>query len=318
MRIISWRHLLPSRRIGIGRLAGEHGAADELDAQPHWAALLVRLELDAVLARCPVEHVDLQRVGPFDEALLDRELVEAVNRVDIRVLGHGTLRAVEADRGDVVVGNELPPQNGRAPAAMSASSNVVRNVYVTSLGRSGGPSAVEIHCDRAGSFGQPVIGGHTAVTTAGRGLKCGSSLRATICQCGSGSPSFSPTPVLNSLIRTRRGICRVKRSAAVRRGLITLTTRSWPRFHPGRLVLAQADHLGRCRSPPPSATRTSTLPRKTCDRVAPDLSTSTPNSVPRSVTTAVGVRTEKRGEGRGERGLDDFGFRISDLCPLTL
>ena len=45
-----------------------------------------------------------------------------------------------------------------------------------------------------------------------------------------------------------------------------------------------------------SVNRNSTLPWKTCARLAPDLSTSTPNSVPRSVTTAVGVRTET-GEG---------------------
>ncbi len=67
-------------------------------------------------------------------------------------------------------------------------------------------------------------------------------------------------------------------------------------------------------SPLASIRRNSTLPWKTWARLAPERSTSTPNSVPRSVTTAVGVRTEKRerGERRGERDfrISDFGFRI--------
>ena len=71
---------------------------------------------------------------------------------------------------------------------------------------------------------------------------------------------------------------------------------------PSRPKSARADSFARneIAAEPPLSARISTLPSKTCARLMPDFSTSTPNSVPRSVIVAVGVRTVK--EGRGEEG----------------
>ncbi len=176
-----------------------------------------------------------------------------------------------------------------------------------------------IHCDCDGSFASHMPAGalDTTATKAVRGLKCGSSLRATSCQCGSGWPSSKPAPVLNSLIGTRSGIQRAKRpDGAPPR--VTRTTRS--RSSSTRADSFAPKEIARPSASVPAAGRTSILPRKTCECVAPDFSTSTPNSVPRSVTTAVGVLTTNKGLGirDWELELSDFGFRISDFSTLAV
>ena len=195
-------------------------------------------------------------------------------------------------------------------------------MYVTLLGRSGRSPAVEIHCDWSGLFGSHVPQRRAACRDHG-----GPRLEVRVVAPGDELPVrvrlalLHPTPVLNSLIGTRLGMCRTKSSGGACFAA-RMTRHPVPAgFHPGRLVLAQANHAAASPLPPP-AVRISTLPRKTCDRVAPDLSTSTPNSVPRSVTMAVGVRTTKDGEGGVGIGMD-FGFgllfrRPSSAFPLCL
>ena len=148
------------------------------------------------------------------------------------------------------------------------------------------------------------------VTTAGRGLKCGSSLRAASCQCGSACPSITPMPVLYSLIGTSWGISRTK--VRLFDGLDSRTTTA-PRRSASTVAESFAlNRMTRLLSSP--LNRSSTLPRKTRVWLAPDLSTSTPNSVPRSFTIAVGVRTENRGLEIRDWGFEssNFGFWILD------
>ena len=183
---------------------------------------------------------------------------------------------------------------------------VVRNVYVRPSGSVGMSPAVEIHCDRT-AVGQILVVGHVDRGDHRRlRLELGSSLRATICQCGSASPSFKPaTPVLNSFIRSRLGIWRAKRARTGRpresppgpsASLPPEPTRSLAGELPGRPPVA----AGR---------RTSTLPRKTCDRVVPEL-------VHLDAELGAQVGDDGGGSPDDKFGIWDLGFGICGLLPL--
>ena len=140
------------------------------------------------------------------------------------------------------VGQELPVQNRcvrQRPGQVERGAKGVGELPVSPR-----TPAANIHCDRAGSFASQNVGSPIGQrTAAGRGLKFGSSLRATSCQCGSGSPSFSPTPVSNTLIGAHLGIRRTKMRRLRRARFPSDLDRSASgRLYGGRFVRSQLDH----------------------------------------------------------------------------
>ena len=139
-----------------------------------------------------VEYVDLQHVGPGHKTPVDRKRAKLVEGKDFC---SGTIAGVPLRRMALTRLSAMSlPRNMAAPTGIPASSNVVRKVYVTSLGRKqAGGRPTDIHWERAESFaryGTDII----CVTTAGRGWKSGRRSGPPVASAGPGRPPSGPRP----------------------------------------------------------------------------------------------------------------------------